>query len=294
MLSAGGTAAMMVEAAGVTLETKPGAVRSGSFLGEPYFWQLVETVPSSFLEAYGETVPTLFDFTDSSPGSHYFQVIAHTEDPLTFWISEPDSGVSVDNLAPAVPLALEGEQIFTPEGLELTWTPNGEPDLLGYRIYRGADPGFEPGPGSLLAEQCDTLLLDDGWSWETGYWYKVAAVDIHGNESGYAVLGPEMVTGDDPMPVPGATFLAQNWPNPFNPATTITFGIKESGHVSLRIYDAAGRLVTTLIDEMRPAGSYSTGWNGCGADGTRAASGVYFYRLKTAGFEKTRKMILLR
>jgi len=299
MLSAGGGAAIEVDATGVTLETKPGAIRSGTLLGEPFFWQLVGTVPAAYLDAYGETVPTLFDFTDSSPGNHFFQVIAHTEDPLTFWISQPDSGVSVDNLAPAVPLALEGEQRFTPEGLELTWSPNGEPDLSCYRIYRGADPDFEPGSGNLLSEQSDTLLFDEGWSWDTGLWYKVAAVDIHGNVSGYAVLGPEMVTGGDPMPSPGATFLAQNWPNPFNPGTTIAFGLKEGGHVKLSIYDAAGRLVAVLVDETRPAGSYSETWDGTisgsnGAGGSRAASGVYFYRLNANGFEATRKMILLR
>jgi hypothetical protein len=220
--------------------------------------------------------------------------MAHTDDPLVFLTSEPDSGYSVDNLAPCPPLALAGEQSFTPEGLLLTWAPNEEPDIDCYRIYRGTDPGFTPGTGNLLVQQCDTLLLDDGWSWDVGYWYKVAAVDIHGNESVFAVLGPDMVTGEDPMPLPDATFLAQNYPNPFNPITNIGFGIKEQGHVSLRIYDAAGRLVTTLIDESRPAGNYTAEWNGRDNSGSTVASGVYFYRLTSKEFEETKKMILLR
>jgi flagellar hook assembly protein FlgD len=96
------------------------------------------------------------------------------------------------------------------------------------------------------------------------------------------------------MPVPDATFLAQNYPNPFNPSTTIAFGLKDSGHVSLRIYDAAGRLLATLIDESRPAGSYSMEWNALSPDGSSVSSGVYFYRLSTEEFAETKKMVLLR
>jgi len=259
-----------------------------------FYWKLIYTIDAYHLESYSEVVPTLFDSTDTSGGYHYFQVIAHADDPSLYWISGPDSARSVDNLAPAAPLSLAGDQSFAPEGLQLTWDPNVEPDLAGYNIYRGTDESFEPGPGNFLGSTPDTASFDGDWSWETGYWYKVAAVDVHGNESGFAVLSPDMLTGDEPMPVPGASFLAQNWPNPFNPVTTIAFSIKESGHVSLRIYDAAGRLVTTLVDESRPAGSYSTEWNGCRPDGTQAASGVYFYRLTAGEFIQTRKMVLLR
>ena len=96
------------------------------------------------------------------------------------------------------------------------------------------------------------------------------------------------------MPVPATTFLAQNYPNPFNPITTIGFGLKAPGHVSLRVYDASGRLVTTLIDGSRPAGSYTTEWNGKDQNGSTVASGVYFYKLTATEFVETKKMILLR
>ena len=262
--------------------------------GEPFYWELLSYQDAYSLETYSETVPTLFDSVESNEGRHYFQMIAHAEDRTIYWISEPDSGYSVDNLAPAAPLGLAGEQAYSPEGLQLTWDPNSESDLAGYNIYRGTSSGFIPDPGNFVTSTPDTIVLDGDWAWETGYWYKVAAVDIHGNESVYAVLGPDMVTGDDPMPAPDATFLAQNWPNPFNPNTTIAFGLKESGHVSLRIYDAAGRLVTTLVDESRAAGPYDTVWNGTDDMGNNAASGVYFYMLKAGTFEETRKMVLLR
>ena len=103
---------------------------------------------------------------------------------------------------------------------------------------------------------------------------------------------PPTVTFTDPTPT--VTRLFACYPNPFNPITNIGFGIKEQAYVSLRIYDAAGRLVTTLIDENRPAGRYDTVWNGTDGAGGKVASGVYFYMLKAGSFEETRKMILLR
>jgi hypothetical protein len=189
-------------------------------------------------------------------------------------------------------MGLAGEQIYSPEGMQLTWDPNSESDLAGYNIYRGTDSGFIPGPGSFVSSTPDTALFDGDWDWSAGYWYKVAAVDIHGNESPFAVTGPGEVTGDDPMP--SATYLEQNFPNPFNPSTTIAFGLKKGGHVSLRIYDAAGRLVSVLVNESRPAGRYEEIWNGTDTAGGTAASGVYFYLLEAGAFKETRKMVLLR
>jgi hypothetical protein len=293
MLGSGAT--LVSSADGISAEPEHPLIRTSLLKGTPYYWEQVGSVGAiPYREHYSLTLQTPFDSTAVSPEYVYFMVSAHTEEPPLYWDSPPDSGCSVDNLAPAAPLGLEGEQFFSPGGLQLTWEANSEPDLAGYHVYRGTSSGFVPGPGSFIDSTPDTVTFDGGWDWAAGYWYKVAAVDIHGNESVFAVLGPDMVTGDDPMPAPGATFLAQNWPNPFNPVTTIAFTIKEPGHVSLRIYDATGRFVTTLVDESRPAGSYSTGWNGFGVGGKPAASGVYFYRLTAGEFTGTRKMVLLR
>ena len=99
---------------------------------------------------------------------------------------------------------------------------------------------------------------------------------------------------EERVPVPDCLVLMQNWPNPFNPITNIAFGINKQAYVSLRIYDAAGRLVTTLIDESRPAGWYDEAWDGRDNAGRPVSSGVYFCRLSAGVLEKSRKMILLR
>jgi hypothetical protein len=99
------------------------------------------------------------------------------------------------------------------------------------------------------------------------------------------------ITEDD---IPKAYELAQNFPNPFNPVTTIRFDIRKKGHVRLRIYNVAGQLVKTLVDDVMDPGSYTSEWTGVNNAGAEVASGVYFYRLEAAGYENVKKMVLLR
>jgi aminopeptidase N len=94
--------------------------------------------------------------------------------------------------------------------------------------------------------------------------------------------------------IPSAAFLDQNYPNPFNPITTIRFGISEPGRVALQIFDVRGALVTTLTDRHFERGIYEITWNGVSARGEPVASGIYFYRLRTAAGVISKKMLLLR
>ena len=101
-------------------------------------------------------------------------------------------------------------------------------------------------------------------------------------------------TGGD-APLAQRTRLNQNYPNPFNPTTTIGFTLRERSHVTLRVYNVAGQLVRTLVDEVRASGvSHTVDWDGRDARGTSVASGVYFYRLVTKDATRTRKMVLLK
>ena len=117
---------------------------------------------------------------------------------------------------------------------------------------------------------------------------------MHGNESTYGLSGPDDVTGTETPKAPAATYLAQNAPNPFNPSTTIQFGLAAQGRVTISIYDVSGRLVRTLIDGPRSPGLYKETWDGRNAGGGAVASGVYFYRLRAGTFSETKKMVLTR
>jgi FlgD Ig-like domain len=91
-----------------------------------------------------------------------------------------------------------------------------------------------------------------------------------------------------------AVTMSQNHPNPFNPSTTIRFELAQAGFVTIAVYDATGAFVATIAGGRYEAGAHDVHWNGTDADGTRVASGLYFYRLASHGAELTRKMTLLK
>ncbi len=146
----------------------------------------------------------------------------------------------------------------------------------------------------LLLPDGETLLCGssteyDGWT----VYYKITALDYAGNESPSA--SPGTATGIEANTIPTSFALHQNVPNPFNPATTIGYDVPPGGGVvTIRVYDVAGRLVRTLIDESQAAGQKTVRWNGTNDTGTRVASGMYFYRMTAPGFTETRKMVLLQ
>ena len=110
----------------------------------------------------------------------------------------------------------------------------------------------------------------------------------------FSIAGVFDATGAGETPGSPALHLAQNFPNPFNPKTTIRFQLPEAGKVSLGIYDASGRLVRLIYDERMEAGDHAASWNGRDALGRPVVSGVYFARLSTPTEELSRRMVLLK
>lgn len=98
-----------------------------------------------------------------------------------------------------------------------------------------------------------------------------------------------VIEPEQPPVLPVSPHLAQNFPNPFNPTTTIAFDLPRADHVRLSIFNVLGRQVATLVDERLGAGSHEAVW-----DAADAATGIYFYRLSTGAFSTTRKMVLVK
>ena len=94
--------------------------------------------------------------------------------------------------------------------------------------------------------------------------------------------------------LPTEYHLSHNYPNPFNPETTIKFQLPEPGHVTLKIYNMLGQVVRTLVAEQKKAGYYRVNWDGRDNRRVLCANGVYLYRLKAGNYEKTRKMVMLK
>lgn len=89
--------------------------------------------------------------------------------------------------------------------------------------------------------------------------------------------------------VPNKYELMNNYPNPFNPSTTIKFSIMKEGRVTLRVYNILGKEISTLVNENKKQGSYFVTFNA-----SKLSSGIYFYKLDTHGFSETKKMLLLK
>ena len=101
----------------------------------------------------------------------------------------------------------------------------------------------------------------------------------------------EMITGvkEEQNNLPSNFSLKQNYPNPFNPTTIIKYSLPRSNMVTMKVYDILGNEVASLVNEEKPAGSYSVNFNA-----SKLSSGVYFYRMKAGSFVETKKLILMK
>ena len=94
--------------------------------------------------------------------------------------------------------------------------------------------------------------------------------------------------------IPTKTELHRNFPNPFNPETTIQFSVINSGNVSIQIYNLRGQKIRTLLENNMDVGVHSVVWDGTDDSGRTVGSGVYFYQMQTTDFTDTKRMLLLK
>ena len=94
--------------------------------------------------------------------------------------------------------------------------------------------------------------------------------------------------------IPNQYQLYDNYPNPFNPVTKISYDLPKAGHTQLAIFNVLGQCVATLVDAYLEAGHYQIIWDANDDNGTRVASGIYFYRLTNGSFSNSKKMVLLK
>jgi flagellar hook assembly protein FlgD len=120
-------------------------------------------------------------------------------------------------------------------------------------------------------------------------------------KDGILKITPTAVFENDNLNLPQNFSLGQNFPNPFNPTTSIPFkvkslefGVGRSTHTTLIVYNILGQRIRSLVDENLNSGTYQVTWDAKNDKGEKVPSGVYFYRLKSGDVSEVRKMVLLR
>jgi len=250
-------------------------------------WQMVASLPAAAKLSYALAVPTTGDSTATGTLVHAFAIEARgdTLDSSQHWFSAPDSGYSVDDLAPAAPAGFAGE--YAAGTASLRWSPSAEPDFAIHRLYRGEWAYFEPGPENLVAEIAGTSYADVGVA---PHAYKLSAVDVHGNESPHATFLPDNTAGAAGTTAPRA-WLALAGAHPARGATALRFGLAAAARATLAIHDPSGRRVRTLAAGEFGAGEHALAWDGRDDAGRSVAPGLYFARLEAPAFTASCRIV---
>jgi hypothetical protein len=255
-----------------------------------FAWSPIATIDAGHNPQYSYPAPTPSDSMNGTAGHFFFRVTALTANRDVYWRSNIVSGHSIDNLSP---VGVTGGKIFVSiEGCNsLHWNPDRtDSDLQGYVIYRDTTRGIALEKAAQIAVTTDTVYVDAAITKGKVYYYRVAAIDIHGNigaPTAELSLNATDVRASEGL-IPSVFALDQNYPNPFNPSTIIPFALPKSGMVSLRIYNSLGQVVATLVDGHKEAGFHQVQWH------SGVPSGIYFYRLQAGDYVETKKMVLLR
>jgi len=254
-----------------------------------FAWEFVASQPANGSPQYSYVAPTA---SDSVPGYNpytAFMVEARGTAAGAFWDSPADSGYSVDNLPPQPPAPFTAA--YSAGTPLLHWGPNLETDLASYRLYRGGSLNFVPGPSNLIASPADTGFADVGAS---GSYYQLSAVDIHGNESRFALVGPVGTTDAPPGPLPRELALSLTSSNPARGSAALRLALPRETRLNLGVFDVNGRRVRELASGVEPAGEHALRWDGTDAGGAAVPSGLYFLRLETPGRSLSLHVVMTR
>ncbi len=169
----------------------------------------------------------------------------------------------------------------------------------GYRTggtpLRGAGYGSRGKWDGLYTEsEVELLTLEPGQATETKFGPKAMFFLPYDAVEGKLGTGVTAVEEVESAGTPDSYSLSDAYPNPFNPETTIEFGLPTDGYVKVDVYNTAGQLVNSLVDKDLSAGAYKTTWDAMTEEGQQVSSGVYFYRMEAGDFTDTRSMTLLK
>jgi len=159
--------------------------------------------------------------------------------------------------------------------------------LTGYKLYRNGSV-IQVLPADLHVSHTDTTMPNG-----TSIYHATAVYGAYESEP-TADFEHIITSTDDPSAPASVTRLKGNWPNPFNPSTTISFSLREASQTRVEIFNSKGQKVRTLLNDTKAAGDHSIVWNGKDDSGQELGSGIYFFRMQSGKYSSTRKMLLLK
>ena len=197
---------------------------------------------------------------------------------------------NMNGMIMAVPLPVELVSFTASVNGDLTvlnWKTATEKNNSGFEIQRKAGDDWEKisfvqGHGTTTEENSYSYTDNISSVRSNDIYYRLKQVDLNGTYE----FSSEIIVS---RTIPSDFELAQNFPNPFNPSTQINFSIPRNAHVSLKVYDANGREVATLLNANKASGNYSIEFNA-----SSLASGIYYYTLTAGSFTDSKKMILMK
>ncbi|MBN2396389.1 MAG: T9SS type A sorting domain-containing protein [Candidatus Atribacteria bacterium] len=197
--------------------------------------------------------------------------------------------------------------LFNENAPQINWTTQSETDNLGYNIYRSV---FENGYSTGNFIQINTDLIDgmgtctvptdyqfiDEYPVIEGstYWYWLESLSLDGDTEIFGPISLVIPIQEETPTIPIKMEIS-NYPNPFNPSTTIEFYVQNDSRIELSIYNVKGQEIKTLVNNDFSQGKYSIVWNGDNKSGKTINSGIYYYKLYVNGkTEAVKKCLLLK
>ena len=224
----------------------------------------------------------------------FFKVLAMSPQNTIAYVSAVDSGYSLDNIAPTIPARPLAQ--VSGDSVVLRWPTSGG-DVKFYNVYRDTVANFDLAGRTPIATVVDSTFADSGAVSGRLKFYRLTALDAAGNESNPtdAVSSSTTGAGEDEL-IPKVFTLQQNFPNPFNPTTSIRFGVPSRGIVRIAVYNILGQQITVLSDAL-----FESGYHVAHFDAGRLSSGTYIYRMEVFDehrmgmvYSRTLKMVVLK
>ncbi|MCC7430751.1 FG-GAP repeat protein, partial [bacterium] len=205
------------------------------------------------------------------------------------------------------PLAIELSSfvaVQVNQKIVLAWITESETDNKGFRLFRKENSDFLEignfyshseliGQGNKTSKTNYTFTDAFVTTGKT-YSYKLVDVDFDGTETEHETVSITVSKESEQTSHKFSYSLEQNFPNPFNPNTTISYTLAKTNDVKLEVFNTKGELVRTLVSEKQNEGSHASNWNGTDERGNAVSSGVYYCKLTAGNFSQTQKMTLLK